>query len=417
MQSNFFEVDSSTPLSERLRPKNLDEVLGQKSAVQYFHKGKENFKPCVLYGPPGSGKTTLAKAVAKEFNLNLISFNAVLQGVAELKKILQEHKNSVLSRHLLFIDEIHRFNKAQQDALLEGLETGAILFIGATTEKPQIALNPALLSRLNIIELNSLTTEELVSVLDRGTHFLGSVNCSAEIKNTIAKFSDGDARLALRALEFLYDQQDLTNTNAEFDKILKQFFSHSKKYDAKGSRHYDVISAFIKSLRGSDPDAALLWLAVMLDSGESPEFIARRLMIFASEDIGLASPSALMLANQAHYAVINLGMPEARITLSHVTIALSLMPKSNSAYKAINNALEYVQNDKTISVPTYLKNSGPEKSQYLYPHDYPDHVVKQNYRPKELEQMKFYYSTHQGHEAALYEQWKKLQQKLNDGLL
>lgn len=415
MQNDIFESHSTVPLSERIRPKNLSDVFGQKNAVQYFSKSKDNFKPCILFGPPGSGKTTLAKAVAREFNLNLIVFNAVLQGVAELKKILHENKNSIINKHILFIDEIHRFNKAQQDALLEGLESGSLLFVGATTEKPQIALNPALISRLNILELFPLNTNDLELVLEKGCLFLGINNLSSDFKHTIAKYSDGDARIALRALEYLYEQNQLNDK--DFQNIVKQFFSHSKKYDAKGTRHYDVISAFIKSLRGSDPNAAILWLAVMLDSGENPEFIARRLMIFASEDIGLASPSALMLANQAHYAVSNLGMPEARITLAHATIALSLMPKSNSAYKAIDHALEFVQNSQTVHVPNHLRNNGPEKSRYLYPHNFPNHVVSQNYVPNELHKKNFYEPCHQGHESALFDQWKKLQDKLNDSSL
>lgn len=399
MQPNLFDQSHILPLSERLRPKDLNSIVGHEQLVDYFKKQSGRFKPCVFYGPPGSGKTSLAKAIAKHFDFELIVFNAVLQGVAELKKILAENKLTTLKKQLLFIDEIHRFNKAQQDALLESLENSKLLFIGATTEKPQITLNQALLSRLNIFELKSLSSTDIKDILNSAMSFLNLKNVDNEIIDTIANFSDGDARTALRSIEFL------SETGCIFDKTqaleqLKDFFIHAKKYDQSGNRHYDVISAFIKSVRGSDPDAAILWLAVMLDSGEDPVFIARRLMILASEDIGLASTQALILANEAHYAVKNLGMPEARITLAHVTLALTLMPKSNSSYLAIDRAIEWVQNNSTIEVPSHLKSQGLDKEKYLYPHDYPAHRVEQDYAPKDIKG-KFYRSTLQGHEAIL----------------
>lgn len=399
MQASLFNQSHSMPLPERLRPSNLDDIIGQPKVVEYFKKQTHHFKPCILYGPPGSGKTSIALAIAKHFDLELIVFNAVLQGVAELKKILVESKNTLLKKPLLFIDEIHRFNKAQQDALLDSLERSSLLFIGATTEKPQIALNPALLSRLNIFELKSLALHDIKNILGQAVTFLKLEKISSYLIDTVARFSDGDARTALRALEFL-EETDSLYSDELIEPKLKEFFAHSKKYDRNGNRHYDVISAFIKSIRGSDPDAAVLWLAVMLDGGEDPVFIARRLMILASEDIGLASTQALMLANQAHYAVSNLGMPEARITLAHATLALTLMPKSNSAYLAIDKALEWVKEQKTIEVPEPLKNQSLEKKNYLYPHDYPHHYVSQVYAPKETKG-KFYSPTKQGHEAHL----------------
>lgn len=399
MQPNLFEKNIFLPLSERLRPRDLSEIIGHAKVVEYFKKHVDHFKPCLFYGPPGSGKTSLAKAIAKSFNLELIAFNAVLQGVADLKKILSESKNTTLNKQLLFIDEIHRFNKAQQDALLDSLENSSLLFIGATTEKPQVSLNPALLSRLNIFELKALSPNELEQILQHAVTFLNLSTIDQNLIQYLSSISEGDARTALRALEFLSEQSNLENLE-QVKVQLKDFFAHSKKYDQNGNRHHDVISAFIKSVRGSSPDAAILWLAVMLDGGEDPVFIARRLMILASEDIGLASTQALMLATQAHYAIKNLGMPEARISLAHVTLALSLMPKSNSSYLAIDSALEWVKNNQTLEVPAHLKSQGPAKANYLYPHDYPNHYVQQEYGPIEIKG-KFYTNSQQGHEAVL----------------
>ena len=394
------------PLAHLLRPACLADYVGQKRVLQELARLMPRLPHLVLWGPPGTGKTTLAHIIAQELKLPLKSFNAVMSGVPELKALIREIKGlSELSgeRCVLFIDEIHRFNKSQQDALLPYLEDGTFLFIGATTEYPQTSLNKALLSRVRTLALEALSEAEVLEILQRGLEHLQRPELVAHLSQ-IARFCDGDARRALGTLSLLSELKVEELADAQ---VLKGILQSARAYDSDQERHYDVISAFIKSIRGSDPDAALLWLAVMLDGGEAPEFIARRLMILASEDIGLANSQALQVATNAHYVTKNIGMPEARITLAHATVFMALSPKSNSAYLAIDKALEFVRENPTMPVPGYLKNTGPEKRHYKYPHSFPQHYVAQSYRPPEAELLRFFQAGTLGSEAAIAEIWRR----------
>jgi putative ATPase len=288
----------------------------------------------------------------------------------------QLHQN----KSILFIDEIHRFNKAQQDALLPHLEQGDFMLIGATTEHPQTALNKALLSRVQYYHMQSLNEQQLAKILENACSKL-NYRPQAEILTKICQHANGDARVALNKLASMIELP----ANYSAEQIYSALFENTKQYDKDSDRHYDVISAFIKSIRGSDPDAALIWLAVMLDGGEDIEFIARRLIILASEDIGLAYPDALNIATSAHYAIKQIGMPEARIPLAQATVALACAPKSNACYQAIDKALQLVRTSPTLQVPTHLRNHHPDKANYRYPHDYKEAHVEQNYRPSNLD--------------------------------
>jgi putative ATPase len=405
-QPNLFDLNLENsdyrPLPRRMRPHSLEEFYSNSKIRSEIQNILNLPRHVIFWGPPGTGKTTLAHILASELKLNFFQLNAVTGGIPELKKIISDInnlKNEFQKRSLLFIDEIHRFNKSQQDALLPYLENGDFILIGATTEFPYTSLNKAILSRVSLLELKSLNPEELEKILTKGIHTLEREDLLPFVSK-IAEFSNGDARFALNQLSRLesYDPNDLTS----LDEVIKKLFEQSRSYDKNASRHHDVISAFIKSIRGSDPDGALLYLAIMLDGGEDPEFIARRLMILASEDIGLANSAALGVATNAHYVTKNIGMPEARITLSHATLFLCLSPKSNSAYIAINEALEFVTNSPTIEVPGHISNTSIEKKNYLYPHDYPKNWVNQRYLPKNVNK-NFYKPQLNGSELGLNE--------------
>ena len=384
-----------SPLAHIARPKGLQDFVGQTEALKKLKNLKNrSFRGLILWGPPGSGKTTLANIIAQEMNLELYPFSAVMGGVQELKKIIESLKEvKALSgkNGIIFIDEIHRFNKAQQDALLPYVEEGVFQLIGATTEYPQTSLNRALISRSEIISLKAHSKDDLKHILINA-----SVNHDIALPEAlltmITELSSGDARMALTSLERVLENKEDLNTEDGLLKIKNLLLEQARNYDKNSSRHYDVISAFIKSMRGSDPNSALLWLAVMLDGGEDPVFIARRLLIFASEDVGLADPQALLMAQAALMASQQIGMPEVRINLAHVVTYLSLAPKNNQAYKAIDEALEFVRSQETIEVPEYLKSSpNPLHSQkYMYPHDFKVNP-EQNYSPfKDLNFLKPY---------------------------
>jgi len=402
MQLDVFSSDSPSdqPLAAKMRPGTLDDFYGQEKIRPQLQKLIQSPRHVIFWGPPGTGKTTLAHILAKNIGHELYPFSAVTSGIPELKRLIAEmldRKKQFDKESILFIDEIHRFNKSQQDALLPYLENGDFLFIGATTEYPHTSLNKALISRVSLVELKTLTASELEQILERGLETLHRPELKDFIPE-IAKLSNGDARFALNQLSRLeaFEEAELVDK----ETVLKELFEHARQYDRNANRHYDVISAFIKSIRGSDPDAALLYLAIMLDGGEDPEFIARRLMILASEDVGLANSQALQVTANAHYVTTKIGMPEARITLSHATVFMCLSPKSNSAYMGINEAMSFVRDNPTIEVPGHLSNVSPEKKNYKYPHSYPGNWVPQRYLPEEVN-VRFYSPQFNGSEKAL----------------
>jgi len=398
------------PLAYKARPKDFEHFKGHDYLFKRypFLRGR-NFPNLILWGPPGTGKTTLAYLLAGQSSKDLYPFSAVLGGVQELKKLIAhalEIKRNIGNESIIFIDEIHRFNKAQQDALLPYVEDGSFILIGATTEHPRRSINPALLSRISIIELKPLAEDALLEIISN-VNQLYSLGLKVEVLKFIADYSNRDARIALNLIEVLQNNYPPTRLpELEVQEVTPLLLENCRSFDRNGDRHYDVISAFIKSLRGSDPDAALLWLAVMLDGGEDPVFVARRLVIFASEDIGNADPGALSLAVAALTAVQSIGMPEGRINLAQAVTYLASTVKSNAAYEGINEALEYVSTRQTVQVPNHLKNYPPKGTKdYLYPHRYPGHFVHQDYTIEKIPQ--FYRPTEIGKE-------KNIKDRLNN---
>lgn len=405
---DLFYFPVGMPLAARVRPRSLAEVYGQQGILgengvlgqllSAVHSEAHVLPSMLLYGPPGTGKTTLARLIAKQNNRRFIEISAINSSIAELRSAMQTSALDLrkgLSAAIVFIDEIHRFSKIQQESLLKALEDGEIVLIGATTENPGFALTSALISRAAVIELTALTISELVSILEgaildeRGLN--GEVSASDEVLQAIAGLSGGDARKALTVLE----TAAISVTRAGKSEILlddvgKSMSKALNRYDSNGDQHYDIISAFIKSVRGSDPDAALHWLARMITGGEDPRFIARRLVILAAEDIGLADPNALVIANSTMQVVAQIGMPEGKIPLASTTIYLALAPKSNSAYKAINAAISDVELGLTPSVPRHLRSAEIGKDPgYEYPHDLASGISTQDYLPTEA--MRNYY--------------------------
>ncbi len=406
-QIGLFESESNNkPLAFTVRPSDLSSLAGQNAIHKRLsHLNISKLPHIVFYGPPGTGKTTLANILAVESGLELYSFNAVLGGVNELRALIKsalDLKTLGGKRSIIFIDEIHRFNKSQQDALLPHLEAGDFVLFGATTEYPQTSLNKAILSRVQVWPFSKLETEDIKKILLRAIE-LENKDVNEEIINHISEFSNGDARSALNSLELILNQD---TSNLSLNEIKEQILHSQRAYDKNSDRHYDVISAFIKSIRGSDANAAILWLAVMLEGNEDPIFIARRLLISASEDIGNADPRALQMATSSITAISQIGMPEARIILAQVTTYLAQAPKSNSSYLAIDAALDFVRNNPTIEVPTHLRNNHPDKNKYKYPHSFNNHWVEQAYLPMDED---FFANSKIGYERLQKEYLDKIQ--------
>ncbi|MCQ2959018.1 MAG: replication-associated recombination protein A [Bacteroidales bacterium] len=397
------------PLAERMRPKSLDDYLGQEHLVakgavlrNTIESGK--ISSMILWGPPGVGKTTLAQIISQSLERPFFTLSAVNSGVKEVREVLDKAKHSQFfdaPNPLLFIDEIHRFNKSQQDSLLAAVENGTVTLIGATTENPSFEVISPLLSRCQVYVLKSLERDDLQTLIQKALHddvVLKKMNIVIEEDEALMRFSGGDARKLLNVLEIVinaqFGKEQIVITN---DIVTNTLQENIALYDKGGEQHYDIISAFIKSIRGSDPNAAVYWLARMLEGGEDIKFIARRLLISASEDIGLANPNALLLAQSCFNAVSVIGMPEARIILSETTVYLATSPKSNSAYLAINAALEEVKHSGMLPVPLHLRNAPTKLMRqldygdgYKYSHDYPGHFVKQEFLPKELSNASFW---------------------------
>lgn len=415
------------PLAERLRPQSLDQYIGQKHLVGdngVFRKfiATGSVPSFILWGPPGVGKTTLAKIIANTLDRPFYTLSAVTSGVKEVREVIEKAKNQHLFNArpaFLFIDEIHRFNKSQQDSLLGAVEQGVVTLIGATTENPSFEVISPLLSRCQVYVLKPMEDSELQTLLDRALSTdIELQKRNIEIKETEAlfRFSGGDARKLLNILDIVVGATD-GNITISDDYVTECLQQNIALYDKSGEQHYDVISAFIKSVRGSDPNAAIYYLARMLAGGEEPRFIARRLVILASEDVGLANPNALLLANACFDTVHKIGMPEARITLAETTIYLATSPKSNSAYAAINQALAMVNNDTTNRpVPLHLRNA-PTKlmgdmgygAEYKYAHDYAGNFVRQEFLPESLAGTRFYTPNEQNaQEAKIAERMRAL---------
>ncbi len=412
------------PLAERLRPVKIEDFVGQKHLTGedgVIRKMIENnsVNSFILWGPPGTGKTTLAKIIANSTNRDFFTLSAISSGVKDVREVIEKAKKLQFfdkPNPIIFIDEIHRFNKAQQDALLGAVEDGTVTLIGATTENPSFEVITALLSRCNVYVLESLSKDELEIILDRALTKdieLKKKKINIVEKDALYYFSGGDARKLLNVLDTVLATQNaepilITNDLVKFALQNKQL-----SYDKQGEWHYDIISAFIKSVRGSDPDAAVYWLARMLDGGEDIKFIARRLIILAAEDIGLANPNALLIANNCFNAINVIGMPEARIVLSEATIYLATSPKSNSAYMAINEALDFVRKTGNLDVPVHLRNA-PTKlmkelgygADYKYAHSYPGNFVEQQFLPDEIKDKIFYVPQKNQQEVKILERLK-----------
>ena len=416
------------PLAERLRPRTLDDYIGQKHLVgenavlrKMIEAGR--ITSFILWGPPGVGKTTLAQIIANRLETPFYTLSAVTSGVKDVRDVIEKAQKGRFFNEaspILFIDEIHRFSKSQQDSLLGAVERGIVTLIGATTENPSFEVIRPLLSRCQLYVLKSLDKDDLLQLLDRAIHtdiMLRERNITLKETAAMIRYSGGDARKLLNILELVVEASPEGDVVITDDIVVSRLQQNPLAYDKDGEMHYDIISAFIKSIRGSDPDAALYWLARMIEGGEDPKFIARRLVISASEDIGLANPNALLLANAAFDAVNKIGWPEGRIPLAEATVYLATSEKSNSAYLGIDKALDLVRRTGNQPVPLHLRNA-PTKLMadlgyhdgYLYPHDYPGHYVAQQYMPDALKGQQIWqpqpHSAAEARIAERIEKWK-----------
>ena len=416
-----------TPLAERLRPSTLDDYIGQKhlvgpGAVLRRMIESRRLSSFILWGPPGVGKTTLARIVAHTLETPFYTLSAVNCGVKDVREVIDKAtKNRFFNAQspILFIDEIHRFSKSQQDSLLAAVETGAVTLIGATTENPSFEVIRPLLSRCQVYVLKSLEKDDLLELLHRALTtdtYLRERGVQVNETEALLRFSGGDARKLLNIIDLIVaaapQGQSVVIDN---DTVTQRLQQNPAAYDKGGEMHYDIISAFIKSIRGSDPDAAIYWLARMIEGGEDPKFIARRLVISAAEDIGLANPNALLLANAAFDAVQKIGWPEGRIPLAEATVYLATSPKSNSAYLAINAALDFVRTTGAAPVPLHLRNAPTTlmadlgySDGYLYPHDFPHHFTPQQYMPDSLQGNRFWQPADNAQEDKLADRMRRL---------
>ena len=419
------------PLAERLRPKNLDEYIGQKHLVgqgailrQMIESG--NIASFILWGPPGVGKTTLARIIAHQLQRPFYTLSAVTSGVKEVRDVIDKAKRTASLNSglfaptdgrspILFIDEIHRFSKSQQDSLLGAVEEGTITLIGATTENPSFEVITPLLSRCQVYVLKSLDKEDLLELLNRvltKDEYIRSLGIQVKDTEALLRYSGGDARKLLNIIELVSNSGVKIIDN---ETVTKQLQQNPVAYDKDGEMHYDIISAFIKSIRGSDPQAAIYWLARMIEGGEDPKFIARRLVISASEDLGLANPNAMLLANTCFEVVNKIGWPEGRIPLAETTIYLATCKKDNSAYLAIDAALAKVRETGNLPVPLHLRNAPTSLMKelgyadgYKYPHDYPNHWVRQQYLPDAIRNARYYSYGDNKNEQAARRYWEEI---------
>lgn len=410
------------PLAERMRPNTLEDYIGQKHLVgeggvlrrMIEAKRVSSF---ILWGPPGVGKTTLAQIIAHQMEVPFYTLSAVTSGVKDVREVIERAKSGRFFSQgspILFIDEIHRFSKSQQDSLLGAVEQGVVTLIGATTENPSFEVIRPLLSRCQLYVLKSLEKEDLLALVERAiTTDVELSKRSIELRQTgaLLRYSGGDARKLLNILELVAEASEADTLVIDDERVTDCLQQNPLAYDKDGEMHYDIISAFIKSIRGSDPDAALYWMARMIEGGEDPVFIARRLVISAAEDIGLANPNALLLANAAFDAVTKIGWPEGRIPLAEAAVYLATSPKSNSAYLGINAALSEVRNSGNKPVPLHLRNAPTPlmaslgyADGYQYPHDYQGHFTKQQYLPDDLATARFWHAQHSPSEERMY-QW------------
>ena len=414
----------SQPLAERLRPRNLDEYIGQRhlvgeGAVLRKMIDARHISSFILWGPPGVGKTTLAQIVANRLEVPFFTLSAVTSGVKDVREVIEKAQKGRFFNTMspiLFIDEIHRFSKSQQDSLLGAVERGVVTLIGATTENPSFEVIRPLLSRCQTFVLKSLERDDLLDLLQRAITTdveLKHKNIELSQTDALLRYSGGDARKLLNILELVIDSENTEPIVITDDLVAARLQQNPLAYDKGGEMHYDIISAFIKSIRGSDPDAALYWLARMIEGGEDPKFIARRLVISASEDIGLANPNALLLANAAFDAVNKIGWPEGRIPLAEATVYLATSAKSNSAYLAIDKALALVRQTGNQPVPLHLRNAPTELMKqlgyhdgYKYPHDYPGHFTPQQYMPDQLQGQQLWTPQHSPTEDMLAQRMK-----------